>query len=82
MSSVSTRHKWAKGVPFWTRDEIPYHFKTERTCVRCDTTRVTLHEMKGAFEEHRTEFWRDGDQIENPDGRVPLCDARLEAVPA
>ena len=80
MRSASTRHRWDDGQQFWTKDEIPYHYKTERTCTRCDMTRVTCHEMKGAFEDHRVEFWRDGDQIEGK--HTPPCDGRLELAAA
>jgi hypothetical protein len=82
MPGLSTRHRWGDGQQFWTKDEIPYHYKTERTCIRCDMARVTCHELKGAFEDHRTEFWRDGDQIDNSDGCVPPCDGRLELAEA
>lgn len=63
--TFSERHRW--------NDPVRFQFKTERTCRRCDTTRVTRHEPG---QRVWIEFWRDGERI--PSESTPLCDARLE----
>jgi len=78
MAGTSKRHRWGVGEQFWTKDRVPYHFKTERQCIRCGMVRVTQHETVGTREEHRVEFWLDLDQIEG--NGTPLCDGRIECA--
>lgn len=62
----STRHKWGVRVPF------PY--KTERQCTRCELVRVTRHDDPNG--RPWIEWWRDCEQIKS--NATPPCDARLE----
>jgi hypothetical protein len=63
---TSTRHKWGERVPF--------QFKTERQCVRCELVRVTRHDDPQG--QPWIEWWRDQVRIESD--ATPPCDARLE----
>ncbi len=80
---VSTRHKWGERQPFMSKGAVPYHWKTERQCVRCGMVKVTRHEPDdGPFGRHWSEFWLELDQVPTDGGAVPQCNARLEAMPA
>lgn len=63
---ISTRHKWG--------DRVPFQFKTERQCARCELVRVTRHDDPNG--RPWIEWWRDSEQIRSD--VTPLCDARLE----
>ena len=68
---ISTRHKWpAAGA------EVRFRFKTERTCSRCDLTKVTRHDDPNG--RPWPEWWRDGERIQH--GATPPCDARCEVA--
>lgn len=56
----TVRHSWG--------EKIRFLYKSEQTCERCDTVRVTRHEG----DQHWTEFWRDGTRIECD--ATPPCD--------
>lgn len=66
---TTTRHKWPR-----RGDEVRFQFKTERTCARCELTRVTKHDDPRGLPW--IEWWRDGEQIRH--AATPPCDARLE----
>jgi hypothetical protein len=70
---VSTRHRWGEPVRFGT-------YKTERQCTRCEMVKVSRHEFDGGRDVHWIEWWRDEERIHCD--ATPLCDARLEGVPA
>jgi hypothetical protein len=54
------RHSWGEAVRF--------QFKKERTCVVCDLTKVTRHELG---EQPWLEFWRGTERIISD--RTPSC---------
>lgn len=72
--SASTRHRWGERIECG-----PY--KSEKQCVRCGMVRASMHQPEGARDLHWKEFWRDEELVAR-DGATPLCDARLEVVPA
>jgi hypothetical protein len=69
---TSTRHRWGERVECG-----PY--KSEKTCIRCDVTRASMHQhVGGAHDQHWKEFWRDGERVDDGSGATPPCDFRLE----
>lgn len=68
-----TRHRWSNPTRF--------DHKTERECQNgCNIVRVTVREPAGAFDRHRTEFWRGLDKIECKG--TPPCTGRAKAATA
>ena len=73
MNSTSTRHRWGEKVRFG-------NYKSERQCLRCELVMASRHESEGARAVHWKEYWRDEVLISRD--TLPVCDARLEQVPA
>jgi len=71
--TTSTRHRWGEKVRFG-------NYKSEKQCTRCELVMVSRHESEGGRAVHWKEYWRDEELISRD--TLPLCDARLEAVPA
>lgn len=53
--SRGKRHSWG--------EKRVYLYKNEVDCIVCGITKATIAEPAGAWSRHRTEFWRDGEQI-------------------
>lgn len=65
-----THHQWSEPIRIPHGAALPR--KTERECEKCGLVKVTWHEMDGARETFRTEFWRGLDEIAS--AKTPACE--------
>lgn len=67
------KHRWGEKAHF------PLAHKSERACLNgCGITKVHRYEREGDRDTHWTEFWRDGEKIE--DTATPSCRGKPQAV--
>jgi len=73
----SQRHTWSD--PTRVPNAIALPRKTERECLRCGLVKVVWHDLDGARETFRTEFWRGLERVEGVG--TPVCEM-VEVEPA